>query len=160
MPQGISSSGLGSLPVKTHTSETIIGLVDSNILVYLADSTNQAKHEKAKLFFVKVSKDPGMFVVSIQNLREFSSVFLAKKKIPLDVLREYLSLFDGSFSEVFCDSFDDLLLALSLAEGKKSHFWDFLLAATMLRHEVKLIYTENIKDFRIFREIKAVNPLK
>ena len=137
-----------------------LGLVDSNILVYIADATDKNRHKKAKLFLDTISEEPGRFVISVQNLREFSSVMINKKKIKPKELEEYLSLFENSFEWVLIDSIDDVREASSLSLTKKTSFWDSLLVATMERCDVSLIYTENIKDFKKFKGIKAVNPLK
>jgi len=136
-----------------------VGLVDTNILVYLVDATDKKKHEKAKMFLDKIIQHPEIFVVSLQNLREFSSVLINKKKINKQKLEKYLDLFNGAFEEILYDNVDDIISASKESLDKKSSFWDSLLMATMKRNAIELIYTENLKDFKNFKNIESVNPL-
>ena len=148
---------LASLQEKKHTLE--IGLVDSNILVYFADATDKRRHEKAKVFLDEIIKEPERFVISLQNLREFSSVMIKRKKIKSEELNEYLSLFENPFELILTDSEEDIRKASFLTLKRKTHFWDSLIVAVMQKYGINLIYTENIKDFNKFPEIKTVNPL-
>jgi predicted nucleic acid-binding protein len=38
--------------------------------------------------------------------------------------------------------------------------FDVFLVATMLDHNVRIIYTQNMRDFAIFKDIQAVNPFE
>jgi len=42
----------------------------------------------------------------------------------------------------------------------KVHFWDALIAATMIENNVFTIFTENTKDFKKIKGITAINPLE
>jgi len=50
--------------------------------------------------------------------------------------------------------------AISLNSQYGIQFWDALLVATMQRHGITTIFTENTGDFEKCPGIKAVNPLK
>ena len=39
------------------------------------------------------------------------------------------------------------------------HVFDAFLAATMLENNVRTIYTQNVKDFEIYHDLQAINPL-
>jgi len=132
-------------------------LVDSCILVYLVDKTEKGKHEKAKKWFETIRWRKNYFV-SIQNIREYANIALRKTAIPTSEIIENMALFSETFNAIF-DNVEDVATAISLAEAKRKVFWDAMLAATMQGHGIKVILTENTKDFK-FKGIKAVNPLE
>lgn len=51
-----------------------------------------------------------------------------------------------------------LLALLTQSPTRGQHIFDAFLVATMLEHNVRVIYTQNTKDFSRFRDIQAVNP--
>jgi len=146
------------LKERKHIDEA--GLVDTNILVYMADATESSKHEKAKKFLNKIIDNPELYLISLQNLREFCAVMIGKKKIKDKELEQYFILFQSSFEEVIYDTPEDVLFASKITLNKNNHFWDSLLAQTMKRNQVRYIYTENINDFKKFDNVTAINPLE
>ncbi len=145
------------MPETTPTAD--ISLIDTNILVYWVDATNISKHQKAKEFLERVSKDPNKFVISLQNLREFSSVLIAKKKVAREQLSEYLTVFLDSF-EVLSDNAEDTRQAAAISLNQNAPFWDALLVCTMQRHHIQHIVTETPKDFANFHAVQITNPLE
>ncbi|MBI5553327.1 MAG: PIN domain-containing protein [Candidatus Diapherotrites archaeon] len=137
-----------------------MGLIDTNILVYALDAVDKEKHERAKWFLKQVALRPGQFVVAMQNLREFSAVMSRKKPVFSALVNECLFGFETAFGAVLWDYLLDFQLALDYCFRVKAPFWDSLLAATMQRNGVRLIYTENERDFAKFPGLKVVNPLK
>ncbi|MBN2066937.1 MAG: PIN domain-containing protein [Candidatus Diapherotrites archaeon] len=133
-------------------------LVDSCILVYLVDKTEKGKHEKARQWFETIRWEKNYFV-SIQNLREYANISLRKTALPAGEIVENISLFSETFNTVF-DRVEDITAAIGLAGTRGKLFWDAMLAATMQRHGINTILTENTKDFKKFKEIKATNPLE
>jgi len=134
-------------------------LIDSNMLVYAFDSSEKEKHEKAKNFFKSIERNKAN--LSIQNLVEFHNVVTSKieKPISLDISKKSVSNLAESFNVFQYDS-ETIVEAIDLQKENKIHFWDALLAATMKVNGIKIIYTENTKDFEKIKEIKALNPLK
>ena len=53
-----------------------------------------------------------------------------------------------------------IINAIGFQEIYKIHFWDALLAATMEENSIETIITENEKDFKKIKWIKAINPFK
>lgn len=143
---------------KKHTDS--IGLVDSNILIYIADATEKKKHKKAKNFLEKIKKQPEYFAIALQNLREFCSIMIEKKKMHKEKLGEYIDAFTSSFEIILKDSEEDVKKASFLSIENNAPFWDCLLATTMAKYNIDIIYTENIKDFKPLNQMKAVNPLE
>ena len=73
------------------------------------------------------------------------------------VIRDYL---DSPFQIIYPQK-EDINTALYFAQERKikgRKIFDLYLIATMLSNGVDTIYTANDKDFKIFKEIKAVNP--
>jgi len=131
-------------------------LVDTCILVYLIDKNEKARHEKARKWVHSLSEEDRFFV-SIQNLREFSNVALKKSDLSQEEINRFIVRFATRFKVLF-DNVEDILKANEISKRKR--FWDAMLAATMQRHGIKAILTENTKDFKGFKGIKAFNPLE
>jgi predicted nucleic acid-binding protein len=123
-------------------------LIDTCILVYLIDSSDEIKHQKVVDWFSSIIGDDDYFV-SIQNLREF--VFVAKKKnlIESGDIRHYINLFVDSFNLIE-DNVTDILDA-SLSGSKR--FFDNLLVSTAKRNGIFEILTENEKDFPLMKTL-------
>ena len=134
-------------------------LIDSNILVYAFDSSAAKKHEKAKDFVAEKIKSKNLFL-SIQNLAEFSATITEKVKKPLlqSQAEEIISDFNCA-TNIVSYYFNTVQSALSIKFIHKVHFWDALIAATMKENNIKLIFTENVKDFKKIHEIRVINPL-
>ena len=98
--------------------------------------------------------------VSVQNLAEFSVVVTEKVECPLP--RETVSRFVRditTFSGWNVVGYDGACIsdAVSLGEIHHLHFWDALLLATMKRHGITTIYSEDA-HFSKVPDIRAVNP--
>ena len=138
-----------------------IKLVDTNILVYAYDVTDQQKHKRAKQLLEKCWKKEVVYAISSQNLAEFFIIITKKVPHPLPLEEAEQIIKDiCAFSswKVLQYSEQTLLKAIKLHKEKKKHFWDALIAATMLDAGITHIYTENESDFRSF-ELFVENPL-
>jgi predicted nucleic acid-binding protein len=130
-------------------------LVDSNILIYLLDSSDAQKHNLA-ITWLESCFDKMIFV-SVQNLREFASNCL-NKGAPAEKVLEFLDLFTAKFV-VLQDDQLDTKIAIELCKGNPKLFWDANIVSVMHRNGIEYIYTENVKDFSTLK-IRAINPLK
>jgi predicted nucleic acid-binding protein len=130
-------------------------LVDSNILVYLIDTADELKHEKA-LEWLSNSYSLSIFV-STQNIREFANNCL-KKSASNNQILEFIELFCARFI-VLQDDQLDTKNAIELSKGNRNLFWDASLVSVMKRNNINLVFTENVKDFQKLG-VKAINPLK
>ena len=131
-------------------------LVDTNFLFYLVDKEAGAKHESARKWFSSTI-DKKVFV-SFQSLREFSNVALKKTSFSANEINRVLEMFSSSFELIFA-SLEDAKNANLFCETDRKNFWDCLLIATMKRHGIKTILTENTKHFSPAGGIRAKNPL-
>jgi predicted nucleic acid-binding protein len=134
-------------------------LLDSNILIYAYDTSEGEKHELAR----KLLEDCFMgqpFAVSLQNLTEFFNTITKKIERPIssseaeDVIKIILEF--KNFRKLIPT---DQTLRRAMRLGKLGHFWDAMIAATMIENGITHIYTENAKDFQI-PGITAINPFK
>lgn len=132
-------------------------LVDSNVLVY-AHEPSSPKHAAASGLVGRFI-DSKSGVLSAQNLAEFCAVALEKRNNLLT--REAADAAIDDFSKHFrMISYGSTTVrdALRIRQQSGVHFYDALLAATMLENGITTIYTENTKDFERIPGIKAVNP--
>lgn len=134
-------------------------LIDSNILVYAIDTSNQRKHATAnKLIFDLI--EAGSSVLSTQNLAEFSRA-LERAKPP--VLYNQISLYVSQLTKTFQIinyTQKTVIQALQIASNYRIHFFDALLAATMEENSITEIVTENEKDFSKIPWLSVHNPFR
>ncbi len=136
-------------------------LVDTNVLVYAYDNTDIRKRELAVKLLGKCWKREAVYAVSVQNLAEFFVIITKKVPHPLSIEEAGQIISDiCSFSgwRVLNYNPDTLNLAIELYKKQKKHFWDAVLAATMLKSGITKIYTENDSDFKVFENIIVKNP--
>lgn len=136
-------------------------LIDTNIFVtvYTNGNTND-KSEKIQAYFELLSENNlRNGYVSVQNLVEFVNVTKNKLKCfnnPAglnDRLKNISSLF-----HILTYSSSTVMQAVDLSYSTGVHFFDALLAQTMLENNVRVIYTENTLGFNKIPGIKAINP--
>ncbi len=134
--------------------------VDSNILIYAYDIDETLKQEKAKEF-IKRNIMGKNFFLSSQILAEFylNATEKIQKPISIKEAREIIRDFSDA-TGIVNYSPQTILRATELNEMCKVHFWDALIAATMIENNVFTIFTENTKDFKKIKGIIAINPLE
>ena len=136
-------------------------LIDTNVLVYAYDFTDAKKHSMALKLLEKCWKREAIYAVSVQNLAEFFVIITKKVPHPLSIDEAGQIISDiCSFSgwNILNYNSDTLKLAIELYHKQKKHFWDAVLAATMLKSGITKIYTENGSDFKVFENIVVKNP--
>ena len=137
-------------------------LIDTNLLVYAYDTTDEQKHKAARSLIEKCWKKRTKYVISSQNLAEF--FMIATKKIPNPIKIEEAEQIVNDICSFSCWKIinyteSTLKKAIELYKKDKKSFWDSLIISTMLENGITNIYTENIKDFRDFEGITTINPL-
>lgn len=138
-------------------------LFDSNILIYAHD-TSSPFHEKSMQAIKSSLKFEDVFF-STQNYLEAFRIWTQKIPKPItgkqawQIIQYYLS--HSSITTIYpsIKMVSKLHELTDKYEISGVHIFDAQLVATMLEHNVKTIYTENIKDFIKFKEISVVNPL-
>jgi predicted nucleic acid-binding protein len=133
-------------------------LIDTNILVISQSKKESEKKRNNAVFILDYSLTGKYGYLSIQNYIEFVNVMKNKLKSMDDLeIIETLNDFNSVFKLLFYFP-ETINKAISLSLETKVHFFDALLAQTMLDNNVHLIYTENTKDFNKIPGIKAINP--
>ncbi len=135
-------------------------LVDSNVLIYAFDDSDEKRHTIAKNVIAdSVKENTG--AISIQNLAELSRALTERAKNPLNhnIVRSVILYFQDVL-EVLIYNPHTVANALSIASIHKIHFFDALIAATMEENRITEIITENEKDFTKIPWIKVINPFK
>lgn len=134
-------------------------LIDSNILVYSINRSSP-KHVKAQDF---LSKNAPKLVVAHQNILESLRVLTHAKfpnpmkiKEAIDVVFDLTKAFDVTNPNIQTIYVAQRLIEKYSFKGDK--IFDAYLTATALSNDIKIIATDNIKDFKIFEEIEVINP--
>jgi predicted nucleic acid-binding protein len=142
------------------TENSEIRLVDSNILVYAYDKSEVQKNIIAKGTLKNLWQEKSG-ALSIQNLAEFYYTITKKIEFPLqpDNAKQIILDFNQAFQIIKYDE-KTIISAINCQEIYKIHFWDALLAATMEENGIETIITENEKDFKKIKWLKAINPFK
>lgn len=138
-----------------------LALIDTNILVYAYDSVAGSKHSKAKEL-LKAAWEEGA-IVSLQNLCEFFVVITKKVEKPVSIKQAQEIVEDIIYSKewVIIDrTCETIINSLELVKSTNVHFWDAVIATTMLEFGIEDIITENVKDFSKIKQIRAINPFK
>ncbi len=136
-------------------------LIDTNIFVTVYTNVNtKDQSEKIRNYFNLLSEGNLKYgYISIQNLVEFVNVTKNKLKCfdnPTE-LNNRLKNISNLFTILSYTS-DTIMQAVDLSYLTGVHFFDALLAQTMLDNNIHLIYTENTKDFNKIPGIRAINP--
>ncbi len=137
-------------------------LVDTNVLVYLFDADAPAKREASRALVEACFRRETEYSVSVQNLAEFSVVVTEKVEhsMPTDDVRRFVQAVAG-FDGWHVVGYDGATIdrALELRERHAVHFWDALLAATMIGHGIDTVYSEDADLSRV-PGITVVNPYR
>jgi len=121
-------------------------LIDTNILVYAFDTDSGRKHSVARELISRSWRGTEQYAVSSQNLAEFSVVVREKvaHPVPPDDVRQFLSLIMRSRAWQVLDYHTETIIrAHEIRDDHHLHFWDALLVATMEKHSVRTILTED-----------------
>lgn len=127
--------------------------LDTNTLAYLISNEDIEKHKKIKDFI----KNKNLFI-SIQNLKELSNILFKKTNLNNKAIEKIILNIGRKFN-LLLEQPEDIVYAIQKNENK-NNFYDCLLIATMIRNNIKVIVTENEKDFSNFENIKVINPFK
>ena len=142
-------------------------LLDTNVLIH-ATTPVSPHHTRAKEVCRQAWRQELAACVALQNLCEWYAVVTDSRRfsppISVEEASHELETYTSSGSvRVIAPSVSPLEhfpQFLRQARSKGAHVFDVLLVATMLEHGAHTIYTENIRDFSRFREIRVVNPFK
>lgn len=136
-------------------------VIDSNILIY-AINADSPKHKAAQKF---VKNNLSNLSVAHQNILEAVRVLTHKKFSNAMKTKEALSAvmtISDSSKVIFPDQktiyiTNELIQKHSLSGNR---IFDAYLVATALSNDDYEIVTDNVKDFKKYKEVKTINPFK
>jgi predicted nucleic acid-binding protein len=136
------------------------GLIDTNVLVHAYVISDEEKHAIAAELVDSIWRE-AIGTIALQNLCEFFVVVTTRVERPMSTSRAK-SIVNGIMASqrwrIIDRTSDTVMAAIDLVKNFKIPFWDALIAACMIEHEVKTIFTENERDFKKVRGITLMNP--
>lgn len=133
--------------------------IDTNIFVYAHDSTQGAKHKRAKAL-VETLWDSGDGILSTQVLQELCTNLRRKSARPLSVEETRKLLEDYSTWDIVVNTAESVLQALDFESRYQISFWDALIVQAATSCEATIIYSEDLADGQTYGAVRVVNPLK
>jgi predicted nucleic acid-binding protein len=140
--------------------------LDTNILIYAANSA-APEHAKALALVNEMLANPSEWIIADQVLWEFYKALRHPK-----ILQKPRSAAQASAQVRFmreqsgvacctCETghFDDIITQLEKPSFPYQRTHDTVLATTLRRQGVKVLYTRNIKDFAEAGLPKLINPI-
>ena len=130
---------------------------DTNILVYQMDGRNFKKKITCRELVRKAATN-GEAVISTQVLQEFYVV--ATKKLHLDpvISKSIMHTFENM--EVVTIGKDTINNAIDASIQYKLSFWDALILTAAESAKCEILYSENLNEGHVMRNVRIVNPLK
>lgn len=129
---------------------------DTNILVYQMDRRNIKKRNTCRELVRKAAAN-GEAVISTQVLQEFYVV--ATKKLHLDpiITKSIMHTFENM--EVVTIGKDTINEAIDAGIQYKLSFWDALILTAAENAKCEILYSEDLNEGQVMRNVKIVNPL-
>ena len=138
--------------------------IDTNILLYAHDRSSPLL-EPAKQFIARACEE-GIIGITDLSLLEFYSVITDGRKIseplpPSEAAEIVEDILSADEFEVFC--FNHLIFNKAVSYARKHNIAryginDVYIAQTLAHYGIDRIFTANIKDFKNFDFIEAINP--
>lgn len=144
-----------------------LGFIDSNIIVYAIDEESPF-FKKANHFINQIDKLGINVCISPQIVGEVYSIITNPKRVrkplgPNQAVEIIEAIWEsGAFIKIYpkIDTIRTIINLIKQYQIKANNFYDAQIVATMLDNNIKVIYTVNTNDFKVFKEIKVINPLE
>ncbi len=133
------------------------GFIDTNILIYQLDSRDKSKQKKCR-DLVKVLVTNREAVISTQVLQEFYVACTTKLKIKPILVKGIMHGFENM--EVVSIGTELISEAIDTSIQYKLSFWDSLIVVSAESAKCQLLYTEDLNEGQVIRNVKIQNPLK
>ena len=130
--------------------------VDTNILIYQLDSRDAAKQRRCR-DLVRGLVQNHEAVISTQVLQEFYVACTAKLKIRALLVKGIMHGFENM--EVVHVGPDLINEAIDTSIQYKISFWDSLVIVSAESAKCQFLFTEDLNDGQIIRNVKIQNPL-
>ncbi len=128
---------------------------DTNLLVY-ADAADEHMKQAEAIRLIKTHRANGTAVLSTQVLQEFVNVALRKLHLPVQLIRERLSLYARFDLVPATPEIIEGALALHALRG--APFYDALILQAAISSGCSVLFTEDMQDGALIGGVKIVNP--
>jgi len=132
--------------------------IDTNILVYTADTRNTKKCNICRSCLQSLDKEKKIGVISTQVLQEFYVVLTKKLKIDPLMTKNIMSFFDN-FEIILIDQ-EIIKDAIDISILSQISFWDSLIIAAAKKAKCKQIWSEDLNAGQLIQGVKIINPCK
>lgn len=133
--------------------------LDTNILVYSFDETDERKRERARELIAAGLEGPG--TISFQVVQEFLNVALRKfaRPMTIDQARDYLDAVLVPLCRVQSEP-DIYREALAAHLRWRFSFYDSLVVAAALRSGCAILYSEDLQHGQELGDLVIVDPFR
>jgi len=128
---------------------------DTNILVYLDDTSPPAKQNRAFAVFSEHFKK-GTAVLSIQVLQEYFNAATRKLNLAPDEAQRRVEVFSGA--NVVRFEAADVIAAIELHRLVRISFWDALIVHAARVSGAAVLYSEDFQHGTVLGGVRIVNP--
>jgi predicted nucleic acid-binding protein len=132
------------------------------VLVHAYIRLEEQKQVLANAIVMRIWESGGG-ITTLQNLCEFFFVATRKVARPMpigqaeNIVREIIA---STKWRVLDRREGTVVQAMELVRERRAPFWDTLIAVSMLENGIKIILSENERDFRRIPGITVINPFK
>ena len=133
------------------------GFIDTNVLIYQLDSRDKAKQKKCR-DLVKTLVTNHEAVISTQVLQEFYVACTTKLKVKAILVKGIMHGFENM--EVVSIGTELMNDAIDTSIQYRMSFWDSLVIVSAESAKCQFLYTEDLNEGQIIRNVKIQNPMK
>jgi predicted nucleic acid-binding protein len=131
--------------------------VDTNVLVYAADPSAGAKHERAAALMQRLW-DEHIGCLSLQVLAEFYVTVTRKVPQPLPPAMAAQLVADLTAWRVHAPGVADLLDAIALQQRYRISLWDAQVIVSAARLDCATVWSEDLNTGQTYAGVRVTNP--
>jgi predicted nucleic acid-binding protein len=137
----------------------MICFFDTNVLVYLFDTSDPVRQQQATACF-QSALEQHTVALSTQVLQEFFVVTTRKLKpaLPTEVAAEQVKQFCAF--DVMDSTAHSVCAAIDLANQHQLSWWDALVLEAAIRSKAQVLYSEDFSHGQRFGALTVVNPFQ
>src|SRR5580765_7737689 len=132
--------------------------LDSNVLVYAYDRTQEAKWTRARSFLEDLWPTREA-TLSVQVLQEFYRVITRNVPQPLSLAEARVIVADLAKLPCHRPGAADVLAAIDLQEELKVSFWDAMIIHSARQMSCSVLWTEDLNDGQSYAGVLVRDPL-
>ena len=133
------------------------GFIDTNVLIYQLDGRDKGKQKKCRDLVRALVKNREA-VISTQVLQEFYVACTSKLKMKPILVKGIMHGFENM--EVVSVGTELINEAIDTSIQYKLSFWDSLVIVSAESAMCQFLYTEDLNEGQIIRNVRIQNPIK